>query len=266
WGRSKSSDPETMGKIADVMKGYDIIAVQEISNVREMSDDGCPRNQDRCPGDSSCDVIRNALEYYLNEQHGLGYEFVFSPQVKDERYLYVYNPLTVELVSTGLVEDDGDSLPICDLSPESTGRMIRQPFRADFMAGDFGFTLVNTHTSPGINRDELAGLEYFFIQAVSDPGMGVNEDVVVLGDLNAGCSYLGQDEEILLRNPEYIWAIPDNADTTVSQTNCSYDRFIFRQPTEEDFTGRWGMDRSIPDSVSDHYLVWAQFYTDRDSD
>ncbi len=259
FGRAKAADEGRMGIIAEVLRGYDIIAVQEISNLREQGDEGCPRNEDACPGNPSCGLVREALERHLNES-GLNYSLVFSPQVRDERYLYIYNPGRVTLEEYSLVEDPGDNGPVCSNSPESTGLMVRQPFRARFRAGDFDFVLLNVHTSPGINLDELEGLEYFYRQERDEP------DVIVLGDLNADCSYLKPDDDIGLRNPEYIWPFGDDVDTTVSGTDCAYDRFIFTSPTSEDFTGRLGIVRGMPPTVSDHYLIWAEFYTGRDSD
>jgi len=262
WGKTKSTDPVRMRKIAEVIKEFDLIAVQEISNVREQNDFGCPRNEDVCPGDNNCGIIRTALEKYLNEENGLNYEFIFSPQIKDERYLFIYNPDNIELECAELVNDPEDSQPICDLDPENTGKMIRQPFKGKFKAGYFDFVLLTVHTSPSINIQELEGLAYFYEQTLSEG----EPDVIILGDLNADCSYLKADDFISFRNSDFIWLINDNFDTTVSQTDCAYDRFIFQDPTIEDFTGNWGIINDIPDSVSDHYLIWAEFSIEADSD
>jgi deoxyribonuclease-1-like protein len=260
FGRAKATDEERMGIIAQALQGYDIIAVQEVSNLREQGDPGCPRNDDACPGDPSCGLVRKALERHLNGS-GLNYSLVFSPQVRDERYLYIYNPERVELEEASLAEDPGDSGPACLSNPMTTGLMARQPFMARFRAGDFDFVLLNVHTSPSMNIRELDGLEYFYGQARKE-----EPDVIVLGDLNADCDYLGPGDMIGLRGPEYIWPLGDDLDTTVGQSDCAYDRFIFTSPTDEDFTGKLGIVRGIPPDVSDHYLIWAEFYTGRDSD
>ena len=262
FGKSKATDPVRMEIIAGILKDYDLIAVQEISNVKEMNDPGCPRNEDACPGHANCNRIRNALEQYLNQENGLNYEFVFSPQVKDERYLYIYDPGKITLESFGLVNDTEDSLPICDSSPENTGKMVRQPFRANFRAGNFDFILLTAHTSPSINVPELQGMEYFYRQVEA----GGEPDIIILGDLNADCTYLRASDSIALRGSEYIWVVDDESDTTVAATDCAYDRFIFKNPTSEDYTGNWGIYTAVPDDVSDHYLVWAEFSTTADSD
>ena len=45
FGKTKVSDPARMATIAEVLSSYDLIAIQEISNIREQSDPGCPRNE-----------------------------------------------------------------------------------------------------------------------------------------------------------------------------------------------------------------------------
>src|SRR3989344_3627006 len=50
FGQKKASDAQLMAAITDVLDEYDVIAIQEISNVDERSDDGCARNADACPG------------------------------------------------------------------------------------------------------------------------------------------------------------------------------------------------------------------------
>lgn len=53
------------------------------------------------------------------------------------------------------------------------------------------------------------------------------QDIVLLGDFNAGCSYVsGSDwQQIRIFTDEtFHWLITDAADTTVTQTVCPYDR------------------------------------------
>jgi hypothetical protein len=70
--------------------------------------------------------------------------------------------------------------------------------------------------------------------------------------------------------------IDDDADTTIrNSTDCAYDRIIFTKATKEDYTGKYevyqfdkeqGMTKQTALKVSDHYPVWAEFYTDKDTD
>ena len=94
------------------------------------------------------------------------------------------------------------------------------------------------------------------------------DDFITLGDFNASCNYAAPEQldEMELRTDEYIWIVPDNADTNVSKSSdCAYDRIVITTNTGKDYTGRWGIDRSFSDKkVSDHFPVWAEFYVDSD--
>lgn len=275
FGKSKVEDAAKMKIIADVLSEFDIIAIQEISNVYEKSDEGCPRNENSCPGHKNCDLIQNALQKYLGQQNNKDYAFIFSPQVKDERYLFIYDKKKIDALTEGeLVIDDGDSpnIPICD--SKSKGLMVRQPFYATFMAGDFTFTLVTAHTSPDRNISELEALDKFYRKVQSQETE--NKDVILLGDLNADCSYL-KNQSIALKKPKYTWVVEDTDDSTIRKTtDCAYDRIIFTKTTKEDYAGGHGVYRfdeeleGISNSkalkISDHYPAWAEFYTDKDSD
>ncbi len=56
----------------------------------------------------------------------------------------------------------------------------------------------------------------------------VPQNVVILGDLNAGCSYVtikGWRAVRLRSDPKFHWLIGDEQDTTVREkTHCAYDR------------------------------------------
>lgn len=275
FGKSKAENDSKMAIIADVLSRFDIIAVQEISNVYEKSDEGCPRNENACPGHKNCDLIQNALKKHLAQKGNKDYAFLFSPQVKDERYLFIYDKKKIDALTEGeLVQDEGDSpnISICDA--KSKGDMVRQPFYATFMAGDFTFTLITAHTSPERNVSELEALEKYY-RKVQDKDTE-NKDVILLGDLNAACSYLPKNKSIALKKPKYIWVMSDTDDSTIRKTtDCAYDRIIFTKTTKEDYTGEHGVFRfdeeigstkSSALKISDHYPVWAEFYTDKDSD
>lgn len=54
------------------------------------------------------------------------------------------------------------------------------------------------------------------------------QEIVLLGDFNSGCSYVTGSEWQQIRlftDKSFHWLIPDEADTTVSHTNCPYDRY-----------------------------------------
>ena len=53
------------------------------------------------------------------------------------------------------------------------------------------------------------------------------QDMIIGGDLNAGCSYFGDsDKETnrLYNDPRFTWLIGDDANTNVASSECPYDR------------------------------------------
>lgn len=58
--------------------------------------------------------------------------------------------------------------------------------------------------------------------------LNVLQNVMLLGDFNADCSYLPKKNRKnvrLITDTSLSWLIPDTADTTVrSTTSCAYDR------------------------------------------
>ncbi len=96
---------------------------------------------------------------------------------------------------------------------------------------------------------------------------------IILGDLNADCGYFDEDNTSPLRSSDYLWVINNSIDTTTKATNCTYDRIIFTSQATTDFTGNSGVfrfdsaynlnyDSTI--AVSDHYPVYAEFWSNRD--
>ena len=262
FSANKSRKDEVMERIAETVENVDVLAVQEIKNIREQSDPGCPRNEE-CPNDENCGAIRQALDEHLNKNRSDNYGIAFSPQVRHERYLYIWDKDRVELLTHKLVDDPGDSEPVCAWRPEDTGTMVRQPHLGVFRAGDFTFSLLNAHIAPLDAQREIEAL-LDFEKKMRRNGFS---DVVVVGDLNADCGYLSQIQQDEFASSEYFWLFR-GADTAVAkEADCGYDQMIVTEPTIEDLTGELGVARTFEDeSVSDHFPIWANFYTDRDTD
>ena len=92
----------------------------------------------------------------------------------------------------------------------------------------------------------------------------LDKDIILMGDLNADCNYLSQTElEKIDLYHEYIWLIGSEEDTTVSKTDCAYDRIIIpfelNQSVSNARVYRFDLDLKldIPHTkqVSDHYPV-----------
>jgi endonuclease/exonuclease/phosphatase family metal-dependent hydrolase len=104
------------------------------------------------------------------------------------------------------------------------------------------------------------------------------QDVLIVGDFNADGFYY--DESALVSvfpPPAFSIILTNEYDTTVAASDNTYDRFIITASASEDFTGNFGVLRFdevydfdtyhiAPREVSDHYPIWAEFSTDKDTD
>lgn len=244
FGKSKSEKPEVMNTLAQIVRKYDVVVIQEIKNK---------------PGD-----VPPAFKTKINEE-GASYEFVISERTgknpddasSREQYAVYFNTSTIEVLDGGRLYDDSLS-----------DHFQREPFvtRLKAKQGNFSFVLISIHTRPDIAVEEIAALEQVIEWARGRyPG---EDDFIALGDFNAGCDYASEEEldAIGLSGPQYIWIVPHTADTNVATgSQCAYDRIVTTWATESDFTEQWGVDQAFTDKkVSDHWPVWAEFFVNQD--
>jgi len=235
-GPSKLSEPTTMERIAKVIQQFDVIALQEITS----------KDQTTLP----------QLLKWVNRS-GRKYDYVISERIGRaasgyyEQYAFVFD---TERVNGGkeycyVVQDDLDVLH-------------REPFVGRFQTKGrypFGFTLINIHTDPDEIKYELDVLADVFINVRSFEHP--EDDVILLGDLNAGPGKLQRLEQI--RNFVPLIHAPTNTRGTKTLDNIMIDT----QSTVE-FTGRSGtinleemfrVDLAGAEDISDHLPVWAEF-------
>jgi endonuclease/exonuclease/phosphatase family metal-dependent hydrolase len=238
FGASKLAKREAMAVIVQVIRHFDIVAIQE---VRAKEDDILPR-------------LVNAIN-----ADGSRYGYLIGPRlgrsVSTEQYAFVYDTNRVEYDPScvGTVQDPGDLLH-------------REPFvarfrpRTDMPERAFSFWLVNIHTDPDEVATEIAALaDVFQSMRAARPD---EDDVILLGDLNASETQLGKLGQI----PGIRWVV--SGATTNTRRTKAYDNILFDGPSTSEFTGRWGvfdlekafrltMDQAL--EVSDHLPVWAEF-------
>ncbi|XP_064778132.1 deoxyribonuclease I-like 1-like isoform X2 [Oncorhynchus masou masou] len=126
---------------------------------------------------------------------------------------------------------------------ETTIHHAKQPqlsVRVSVMVKDF--VLVGQHTCPKTAMKEIDEL-YTVFNGICKKWK--TENVVILGDLNAACSYItikGFRAVRLRSDPKFRWLIGDEQDTTVRQkTHCAYDRIVIH--------GREMISGIVPDSA-----------------
>lgn len=243
YGDKKASNTTLMNIISTIVHRYDILLIQEVR-------------------DSDLSATKKLMEHVNKNSPQFGY-VVSEPLGRStykERYLFLYRQQTVSVVKN-YTYDDG-----CE--PCGTDTFNREPYVVMFSSkytAVKNFTLIPQHTSPTSAVEELQAL-YDVVTDVRKRWS--TNDIVLLGDFNAGCSYVsGSDWQKIqiFTDKSFHWLIPDDADTTVSDTHCPYDRIVVTTDMMKGVVPgsaevyNYMMDLSLSHSlalaVSDHYPV-----------
>lgn len=237
-GPTKLADPWVMERFAEVIRQFDVIALQEITS----SD-------------------QRTLPILVQEVNRTGgrYSYTISPPIGRkssgyyEQYAYVFDTTRIQSSPevSYVVADEADVLH-------------REPFCGRFQtltrgAQPFSFTLINMHTDPDEISHELDVLAdvYRSVRQFEYP----EDDVMLLGDLNApptGLKGLGQI-------PDLVPIISAFTNTVQTKTldNILVDRIHTREFTGRagvvDFEKMFGLQKSDAKRISDHLPVWAEF-------
>ena len=246
FGESKRSKTEVMDILARIAREFDVMAVQELR-----------------------DDTETTLPIYLekiNSLPGPHYASVSSPRLgrtsSKENYAFIFNTDALRLISNYTFADPPEGT--------TTDLFQREPFisRFETLDGSYDFVLIVIHTEPDTTPAELGNLTL----ALDDARKRFPDetDFIMLGDMNADCSYLSASEagSLPLRNSSFTWVVPDSADTTTKSTDCAYDRIILAGDAAGGYSGGWGvyrfdeaygLDQNMTEDISDHYPVWARF-------
>lgn len=246
FGEQKLSNTDVVRVLADIVRHFDIVAIQEIR-----------------------DEQQNLLARFAEAVNapGLRYDYVIGPRLgrttSKEQYGYLFNTDTIEIDRRAIftVADPDDLLH-------------REPLVASFRCRRaepnlaFTFTLVNIHTDPTPQtlREELSVLDDVF-QSVRSHPRG-EDDVILLGDFNSNYRQMGE----LSQMPGLVFAVTNSAANKLLATNITgkaqYDNLVFDRAATQEFLGRSGvfdflreynLSQSQAKLVSDHLPVWAEF-------
>lgn len=238
FGEKKLSHPPVVGVLVEIVRRFDLVAVQEIRSQQQ--------------------TLLPRFVAAINST-GADYDYVIGPRLgrsdSKEQYAYIFNRQTIEV--------DRDSIYTV-YDPDDL--LHREPLVAGFRArgappdAAFTFTLVNVHTDPDEVRTEINVLDDVY-RAVRDDGRG-EDDVILLGDLNAN----DRQFDDLSRLAGITWVI--SGYPTMVRGNAQYDNLLFDRRATTEFTGGGGVmdflrefnltsDEAL--NVSDHFPVWAEF-------
>ncbi len=239
FGETKMGKPDVVSELVNITLRYDMIVVQEIKDLDQT-----------VPYD-----FLDAINAESNATYGLVLSERSGKQEDDqssqEQYAFYYRTSRFSSDTSWLHNDS------------ERDEFQREPFIANFnLLSKNGtiledITLITVHTKPAEAVNETAAMHNVVETYQTNSS---ESNIIILGDLNADCSYASTYElnQLEIRSPEYLWIVPDSADTTFSEnTHCAYDRIVLTSDVDGRFFGRWGVDRNISGSdVSDHFPVW----------
>ncbi|XP_033105743.1 deoxyribonuclease-1-like [Anneissia japonica] len=248
FGVSKMDKPEVVDTLVDIILRYDLVLIQEI---RDSS------------GKSIIELLNEVNEHSSCDPYALEIGARAGRSSYKEQYAFIYKRSKLS-VSDKYEYDDGPEgyTPAID-------EFIREPFVVRFSSPETcvkDFAVVPIHTSPDFAEAEVDSLTDVYDDVVAKWGI---EDVIIAGDFNADCSYITSSEwdSIRLRTQtRFDWLIGDDVDTTVSSTDCAYDRFVIagsnmkasytrRSAGTFNFDTFYGLSESEAKAVSDHYPI-----------
>ncbi len=245
-GQSKLNDPARIDVIIDVLKNYDIIAIQEVK-----------------------DVSLQLPQQLINKMNadGSNYNVVASERVGRnvfEQYLFVYDDDKIDAISG-----------TAGYGIEPNDEFEREPYYAMFRAGNFDFYLFTIHTKPSTVATEIPALRAAYIDLQNNTPD--ENDIILLGDFNGKAPGVTAGSYITI---DAIAQIPDIIFTINEETNTrggkAYDNIIFQDNYTTEYSDSagvntfwlpYGLDEDQGFAISDHKLVWAVFdipHTDDD--
>uniref|UniRef100_A0A3B3ZTM1 Endonuclease/exonuclease/phosphatase domain-containing protein n=1 Tax=Periophthalmus magnuspinnatus TaxID=409849 RepID=A0A3B3ZTM1_9GOBI len=202
FGDTKASNTTLMDIISKIVHRYDIILIQEVRDI-DLS-------------------ATEKLMSYVNKGATKFTYIVSEPLGRStykERYLFLYREEIVSVEDSYLFDDGCESC--------GTDTFIREPFNVMFSSTALQkFVLIPQHTSPDSALKEVDAL-YDVVTDVQKRWSTNN--IILLGDFNSDCNYVTDSEWNQIRlftDKSFHWLITNDVDTTVTHTNCAYDRYV----------------------------------------
>ncbi|EPQ11904.1 Deoxyribonuclease-1 [Myotis brandtii] len=245
FGETKMSNATLSNYIVQILSRYDIVVVQEVR-------------------DSHLTAVGKLLDR-LNQDDPNTYHYIVSEPLGrssyKERYLFVFRPDQVSVLDSYLYDDGCEPCGNDTFSREPAVVKFSSPFTQVKE-----FAIVPLHAAPLDAVAEIDSLYEVYLDVRQKWDM---EDIMLMGDFNAGCSYVTPSRwsSIRLRTiPTFQWLIPDTADTTVTSTHCAYDRIVVAGTLLQnaivpdsagtfDFQAAYGLSNQTAQAISDHYPV-----------
>jgi endonuclease/exonuclease/phosphatase family metal-dependent hydrolase len=244
-GDRKASKSHVMDVLADTVRRFDVVAIQEIRTKR---------------GEF---LMRDFVER-INSKGNRHFNFLIGPRLgrttSKEQYAFIFDTASVMVDRHGAYTlSDPDDL------------LHREPLVAQFRVRGpteeraFTFILVNIHTDPDEAEEEVDVLADVY-RVVRQASQG-EDDVILLGDFNVPGSRFDPDRFGRLGMlPGVYFVIQDKPTNT--RGSKLYDNIVIHRPSTVEYTGRgdvfdihgtYNLTREQTLDVSDHLPIWAEF-------
>lgn len=224
FGNAKAGRPAVMATIGGIAARYDVLSVQELSQV--------PTAPGSCSVDGTTGAAACSLLAALNTAAApRTFALAASPRAcsvdsctadsYNEQYMAVWDTAKIELVASAVY-------------PDPDGEYERDPWAVHLreLASGIEFALLAIHTPPS-----AAEAEVLTMGAVLDwAAASLSDNVLLVGDYNADGSYVDEDTVWPALFGEtygdstlgdaFLQVVDNSVDTTVAASSNTYDRVI----------------------------------------
>ena len=241
FGRSKMDQPNVVTALTQIITRFDLVMIQEIRDLSEVA----------------IQELLNEVNLVSETPYALALSERLGRTSSKEQIAFLYRSDKLNFGEIGTMPDPDDLFE-------------RPPIWATFthIFSDEALWVLGAHLDPDTVSEEIAELYEIYARHRMEAPEG--EAMVVMGDLNAGCRYLTEEERVmatLFTSSSLISLIDDDMDTTVTSTYCPYDRLLVSEEWSDYLTtsGIYRFDQElsltgeVARAVSDHFPVWAQF-------
>ncbi|XP_068100449.1 deoxyribonuclease-1-like 2 [Hyperolius riggenbachi] len=250
FGDSKMTNPDVSSIILKILPRYDIVLIQEVR-------------------DSDLSAVELLMTQLNSDYDKPLYSHVISDSLgRDaykEQYLFIYRNDKVTAQDSYHYHDH-------NLYTGEEDTFSREPFVVMFNCAEAAiqdFVMVPLHSAPKDAVREIDALYDVYLDVLDK---WQTDNIIFLGDFNAGCSYVGESDWDSIRmhtNKDFLWLISHDTDTTVGKSQCAYDRIVvsgsdLQNAIVEDsaqvfnFHEEYELTLEQALAVSDHYPVELQ--------
>jgi endonuclease/exonuclease/phosphatase family metal-dependent hydrolase len=242
FGGKKMLNTLVVQTLIKTLARYDLVLVQEV----------------RDSADSAIHELLQLLKAKTGKKLQMSISARLGRTNSKEQYAYIYDSTKFQVLAEYQFEDEHDWFE-------------RAPYSilVQTVVGAKKMMLSGVHISPGKAVAEIDRLVdvYQYYAAKKDLSQVMKTNWIVMGDMNADCSYVSKSKwsSIRLRTDDkFHWLVKDGTDTTVATSVCAYDRFVTTHaPTSSwvksvnvfNFGKEFKLSEADVKKVSDHYPI-----------